>query len=121
MPISLHREATEIDLEFKAAEEVNDAKIDMEGRRDFFLIFKEAVNNAAKYSKCSKATVHVFVENRKLILLVKDNGAGFNVKAADGGNGLGNMQKRTDALNGKLQLTSKEGEGTEVRLTVPLN
>jgi len=114
-------EAKEIDLEFKAGEEVNEAKIDMEGRRDFFLIFKEAVNNAAKYSKCSKAIVHVFVENRKLILLVKDNGVGFDVKAADGGNGLGNMQKRTDALHGKLQLTSKEGEGTEVRLTVPLN
>jgi signal transduction histidine kinase/streptogramin lyase len=114
-------EAKEIDLEFKAAEEVNEAKINMEGRRDFFLIFKEAVNNAAKYSKCSKAIVHVYVENRKLILLVKDNGVGFDAKAADGGNGIGNMQKRTDALNGKLQLTSKEGEGTEVRLTVPLN
>lgn len=114
-------EAKEIDLEFKASDEVNEAKIDMEGRRDFFLIFKEAVNNAAKYSKCSKAIVHVFVENRKLILLVKDNGVGFDVKDADGGNGLGNMQKRTDALHGKLQLTSKEGEGTEVRLTVPLN
>jgi nitrate/nitrite-specific signal transduction histidine kinase len=31
------------------------------------------------------------------------------------------MQKRTDALKGKLQLTSIEGEGTEVMLTVPLN
>ncbi|NCU03352.1 MAG: hypothetical protein GXC73_05135 [Chitinophagaceae bacterium] len=114
-------EAKDIELEFKAGEEVNDAKIDMEGRRDFFLIFKEAVNNAAKYSKCTKATVHVFVEHRTLVLLVKDNGVGFDVKTADSGNGLGNMQKRSDALRGKLLLLSKEGEGTEVRLTVPLN
>lgn len=114
-------EAKNIDLEFKAGDEVNEAKIDMEGRRDFFLIFKEAVNNAAKYSKCSKAVVHVSVEKTKLLLLVKDNGVGFDVKTADGGNGLGNMQKRTDALKGKLQLISRPGEGTEVRLTVPLN
>jgi signal transduction histidine kinase len=114
-------EAKDIELDFKADEEVNEAKIDMEGRRDFFLIFKEAVNNAAKYARCSKAEVRVFVENRKLVLQVKDNGIGFDVKQADGGNGLGNMQKRTDALKGKLQLTSIEGEGTEVMLTVPLN
>jgi signal transduction histidine kinase len=114
-------EAKDIELDFKADEEVNEAKIDMEGRRDFFLIFKEAVNNAAKYARCSKDEVRVFVENRKLVLQVKDNGIGFDVKQADGGNGLGNMQKRTDALKGKLQLTSIEGEGTEVMLTVPLN
>lgn len=114
-------EAKDIDLEFKADEEVNEAKIDMEGRRDFFLIFKEAVNNAAKYSKCSKALVHVSVEKTKLVLRVKDNGIGFDVKSADGGNGLGNMQKRTDALKGSLELISKQGEGTEVVVTVPLN
>lgn len=114
-------EAKDIELDFKADEEVSEAKIDMEGRRDFFLIFKEAVNNAAKYARCTKAEVHVFVENRKLVLRVKDNGIGFDIKGADGGNGLGNMQKRTDALKGKLQLTSIAGEGTEVVLTVPLN
>lgn len=114
-------EAKDIELDFKADEEVNEAKIDMEARRDFFLIFKEAVNNSAKYARCSKAEVRVYVENRKLVLQVKDNGIGFDVKQADGGNGLGNMQKRTDALKGKLQLTSIAGEGTEVMLIVPLN
>jgi signal transduction histidine kinase/streptogramin lyase len=114
-------EAKDIELDFKADEAVNEVKINMEARRDFFLIFKEAVNNAAKYSKCNKATVHVFVEGKKLMLIVKDNGIGFDVKAADSGNGLGNMYKRADALKGKLTLNSKAGEATLVKLTVPLN
>jgi signal transduction histidine kinase/ligand-binding sensor domain-containing protein len=114
-------EAKDIDLEFIADEAVNDAKIDMEARRDFFLIFKEAVNNAAKYSKCDKAIVHVFIQGNKLMLLVKDNGIGFDVKTADSGNGLGNMQKRAVALKGKLEMNSKLGEGTEIKLSVPLN
>lgn len=114
-------EAKDIDLEFKAEEAVNNVNINMEARRDFFLIFKEAVNNAAKYSKCDQATVDIYVDHHKLILQVKDNGIGFNVKAADGGNGLGNMQKRADALKGKIQIQSNPGEGTMVTLTVPLN
>jgi signal transduction histidine kinase/ligand-binding sensor domain-containing protein len=113
-------EAKDIDLEFIADEAVNNVNIDMEARRDFFLIFKEAVNNAAKYSKCNKALVHVFVEGNKLMLLVKDNGIGFDVKAADSGNGLGNMQKRADALKGKLEISSKMGEGAQIKLSVPL-
>ena len=114
-------EAKDIELDFKADEAVSDANIDMEARRDFFLIFKEAVNNAAKYSKCDQATVHVFVEFNRLKLLVKDNGIGFDVETADSGNGLGNMQKRADALKGKLEVKSEIGNGAEVILAVPLN
>lgn len=114
-------EAKEIDLEFKATEEVNEVKLDMEARRDFFLVFKEAVNNAAKYSRCSRAEVDIYIERRQLILQVKDNGTGFDVKTADGGNGLGNMQKRADALRGKLSIQSEAGKGTTVLLNVPLD
>ncbi len=114
-------EAKDIDIDFRAEEEVNDAQIDMEARRDFFLVFKEAVNNAAKYSKCSHAEVNILVDHKKLILTVKDNGIGFNVKTADSGNGLGNMQKRAAAMRGTIHIQSGENAGTTVTLTVPLN
>lgn len=114
-------EAKEIDLSFTVAEEVNEVKLDMEARRDFFLVFKEAVNNAAKYSKCSKAEVEICVVKKQLLFHVKDNGIGFDVKSADGGNGLGNMQKRADALRGKLSIQSETGKGTTVLLNVPLD
>jgi ligand-binding sensor domain-containing protein/two-component sensor histidine kinase len=113
-------EAKEIALHFAVADEVADVKLNMEARRDFFLIFKEALNNAAKYSKAAEVWVAVAIEGRQLSFLIKDNGVGFDVTKADGGNGLGNMQKRADAVNGKIRLTSKVGEGTTVKLTMPV-
>lgn len=113
-------ESKDIELLFHAAPGINDLKLDMEQRRDFFLIFKEAVNNVAKYSKCKKVTIQIGESQGRLALMVKDDGTGFDVNAADSGNGLGNMQKRADALKGRLQVLSKPGEGTQVILNIPV-
>ena len=110
-------ETKDIDFEFKVDEELYDVKLNMEARRDFFLVFKEAVNNAAKYSDASKVTMQVTLQNRRMIMIVKDDGQGFDLAEADG-NGLGNMQKRADNLNGVLTIQSKKGEGTTVKLVL---
>jgi ligand-binding sensor domain-containing protein/two-component sensor histidine kinase len=112
-------EAKDIDIKFTADEKVNDVKLNMEQRRDFFLVFKESINNVAKYSKCKQAIIQIAVRQNRLVLMVKDDGTGFDINTADGGNGLGNMQKRADALKGRLQLQSKQGEGTTVTLNIP--
>ena len=114
-------EAKDIDLEFVVKEEVYDVKLNMEARRDFFLVFKEAINNAAKYSSAQKVCVTVSMKDRRLSLVVKDNGIGFNVKDENNdGNGLGNMQKRTDHMNGRLNIQSKPGAGTTVIIILPI-
>ncbi|MBL0336126.1 MAG: hypothetical protein IPP73_12690 [Chitinophagaceae bacterium] len=86
-------EAKNIELSFRTEDSVHDVKLNMEARRDFFLIFKEAVNNVAKYSQCKQARVHISVHNSRLMLVVEDDGKGFDVQTVDSGNGLGNMQK----------------------------
>lgn len=113
-------EAKDIALHFVVEDDVFNVKLNMEARRDFFLIFKEALNNAAKYSKATEVWVNVSMQNKMLSFTIKDNGSGFDVAKADGGNGLGNMQKRADGMNGKLRIRSAEGEGTEVKLVVPV-
>jgi signal transduction histidine kinase len=112
-------EAKEIDYEFAIDDSVYDVKLDMEARRDFFLIFKEAVNNAAKYSQAKHLEMRLTMQNKKLLLIVKDNGVGFDLAEADG-NGLGNMQKRADQLNGNITIESQKGSGTCVNLTIPV-
>jgi ligand-binding sensor domain-containing protein/two-component sensor histidine kinase len=113
-------EAKEIELDFRVDEAVFDVTLDMEARRDFFLVFKEAINNTAKYSKASMVVVRVGLRNKRLVLLVEDNGIGFDPELADSGNGLGNMRKRADALHGRLQFISKPGEGAHVTLNIPV-
>ncbi len=112
-------EAKEIDFDFIVGEDVKDVKLDMEARRDFFLVFKEAVNNSAKYSNAKKVLIQLTMQNKKLLLVVKDDGAGFDLAEADG-NGLGNMNKRADNMNGNVTIKSAIGEGTMVRLAIPI-
>lgn len=114
-------EAKEIELKFEVDEHVYDEKLNMETRRDFFLVFKEAVNNVAKYSKATKVDIHIHIQGKKLLLMVKDNGIGFDVAAADGGNGLGNMHKRAEAMKGVVRIKSDPGQGTAVTVMIPIS
>lgn len=114
-------EPKDIVISFIVGENIYDLKLNMEMRRDVFLIFKEALNNSAKYSRCTKIEIHITHVNKKLNISIADNGVGFNVNTADSGNGLGNMQKRAETLRGSLIINSVEGEGTNITLTIPIN
>ena len=113
-------EAREIEMTFDVQQEVYDVKLDMEARRDFFLVFKEAVNNAAKYSKADTVNIKIEMKNKKLQFTIHDNGIGFDVAAADSGNGLGNMTKRAEAMQGQLNIISEASKGTKVTLKIPV-
>lgn len=113
-------EAKDIEVVFKVDDKVKDLRLGMESRRDFFLVFKEAVNNVAKYSKARHANIDISVESNRLIMTIKDDGVGFNVEQADSGNGLTNMHKRAESIKGSLLIDSKPGVGTLVRLESPL-
>jgi signal transduction histidine kinase len=103
------------------------ANLEMEKRKNFYLIFKEALNNAFKYSGCSEISVEITNSNRDLELKIKDNGIGFNVqremeenKLTLSGDGLMNMKARAEEMKGDLQVNSIPGEGTEIRLIFPI-
>ncbi len=113
-------EAKEIDVQFNVEEKIFDIKLDMEARRDFFLVFKEAINNAAKYSKACNIIVHITSQSKNLLLTVKDDGIGFDAAKADSGNGLGNMRKRAESMRGTLKFESEAGRGTTVTLKIPI-
>lgn len=114
-------EPKDVEISFEIGENIFDMKLSMETRRDLFLIFKEAINNSAKYSHCTQVKIRLVYENKKLIFSIADNGAGFDTAATDTGNGLGNMQKRTESLHGIIKINSTPGKGTEISLIIPVN
>jgi ligand-binding sensor domain-containing protein/two-component sensor histidine kinase len=114
-------EAKDIDFKFEVEDKIYQVKIPMETRRDLFLIYKEAVNNLAKYAQCNRAFIQFSIKKKKLQMLVQDYGKGFNLKEADEGNGLNNMQKRAEKMGGNLIICSNLGEGTQVILNIPLH
>lgn len=58
----------------------------MESRKNFWLIYKEAVNNAAKYSKAKSITISLAPLHNFIVLIVKDDGVGFDLQQNDSGN-----------------------------------
>ena len=83
---------------------------------NIFFIFKEAVNNAVKYSGGKIVSVFLGRENSHIRLSVKDDGTGFNATRITSSSGLKNMQARAKELNGTLHIRSEAGKGTEVEL-----
>ena len=113
----------DIALNFKSDNGLNSIKLSMEKRKSFFLVYKEALNNAYKYSGAKNVKVEISRVNHSLKLIVEDDGGGFNInedRLKTGGNGLKNMKIRADELNGTFSITSEVGKGTKVSLTVNL-
>lgn len=92
--------------------------ITMTQRRDLYLIFKEAVNNLVKYSGAENAEIKIAVDNKRINMLVKDDGKGFDKNLEKNGNGLSNMQQRAVSAGGTLSVTSSPGKGTKVVLEI---
>jgi len=86
------------------------------------LIFKEAINNAVKYSEATHVRLEAQCQGHELRIILTDNGQGFdksNVVPKGGGNGLGNMQSRALKIRGKLNIESSTSEGTRIIFTGP--
>lgn len=100
-------------------------------RKNFFLIFKEAINNAVKYSECTHVSVWIKHSTNHLYMEISDNGKGFCITRTsegikllfgngNGGNGLRNMQLRAAEMSGTFNLESEPGKGTSVELNFPI-
>jgi two-component system, NarL family, sensor histidine kinase UhpB len=110
-------EPKNISIKFLGAETLNGVSLNAEKRKNLFLIYKEAINNAAKYSEATEVEIAFQQTKQILRLTVADNGKGF--KNTNGqGNGLKNMEARAKAMNAKFELATGEGKGTKIELAM---
>ena len=106
--------------ELSAGPRGENMKLTMEQKKNIYLVFKEAVNNAVKYSGTEKLDVTASIQNKELTLCVKDSGKGFDSSIIKKGNGLDNMQNRAKESGGVLTVQSTENTGTTILLVVPI-
>jgi signal transduction histidine kinase len=93
---------------------------DLPVRRSLFLAVKEALNNAAKHSGASELFLRIYHEGDRVIVIVEDNGCGFDATLPSEGNGLYNMQQRLDEMGGACGIISELGAGCRVEFNMPL-
>jgi len=91
-----------------------------EKRRNFYLIYREALNNILRHSQASQAEMTLRIEPHSVQLELSDNGKGFDTSTESQGNGLRNMQRRAEALGGSLEIRSSPGHGTTLELSFPI-
>jgi len=83
-----------------------------------YRIINEVVNNALRHSEAANINVQLLIDESRLHVSVEDDGKGFDpaIAEAGGGNGLRNIRSRVTSLNGKIEIFTSPGKGTEVNV-----
>ncbi|MBX2923631.1 MAG: tetratricopeptide repeat protein [Chitinophagaceae bacterium] len=111
-------EYAEVVFRFEVNADILNIPMNAAKRKNIFLIFKEAVNNALKYSGCTRIMAGIRKTGTgQLLLFVQDNGKGFDEAVVKKGNGLNNMKERALMTGGNISVESSPGGGTTIALT----
>lgn len=87
---------------------------------NLYRILQEVLQNVNKYATADNIKIELKKKEDRLILIMSDDGIGFNVKTAKKGIGLQNILFRTNECDGIVDIKSKKGEGTRITITVPI-
>lgn len=93
-----------------------------EQERRLFRIIQEALNNVVKYAQADRAVVTLTMEKGQILLLVEDEGIGFDPAAIEPGEekmGLSSMRERAELMGGTIDVDSRPGVGTRIRVEIP--
>ena len=111
-------EVKNIDISFNLDNQINNKHLPQEQRRDFLMIFKEAINNIAKHSEAKKVEINFKKVENSLQLEIKDDGKGFDISEPTNQNGLYNMKSRAELIGGSFDIISEIGKGTTITLKI---
>ena len=107
-----------INFKFNVDESLNEVKLSSLVGINLYRTIQEAVNNALKYANASEMEVNVLNKNKQIKIEIKDNGNGFDINKVNLGNGLQNMKKRIEEINGNISFDSKINEGTLITILI---
>lgn len=98
----------------------------MKGRisRDYELalyrITQELINNVLKHAAAKNVTLQIGIRDELIVLMIEDDGKGFELSEQAEGYGLKNLAARTALMNGKMTIDTAPGRGTSVTIEIPL-
>jgi signal transduction histidine kinase/ligand-binding sensor domain-containing protein len=109
-----------IEYELRVPGTEHDRAITADKRREVFMIFKEAVNNIARHSRCTRANIEFTINGANLEMKLSDDGQGFDLAENSDGNGLASMKRRAASMSGTIEIVSQKGAGTTIILKAPI-
>lgn len=108
---------------YKIAIDISGSPVFMDSSKELLLfrIVQEAINNIIKHAEANVINLHLHYNATMLTMEITDNGKGFCVNGTTFGTGLQNIRKRAALLKGSLIINSLDGNGTQLRVEIPLN
>ena len=86
-----------------------------------YRITQELINNVLKHAEAKYVSLQIGQRDKKIILMIEDDGKGFDVHAHKDGYGLQNLEARTQLMHGIMTIDSQPGKGTSVWIEIPDN
>ena len=99
----------------------DDLKLEEDQASEFFRIFQECLTNVMRHADAKSVSVTLAEEGADLILVVSDDGKGFDESDVSESLGFLGMKERAQVCGGRLDIASSPGAGTTVALRVPLH
>ena len=113
------RTGIRVSLEDAAPEAVKALRVEV--AMALYRIAQEALNNVLKHAHAKNVKIELSTLENQVVLAVRDDGAGFDPSKARGGRwGMTTMRERAETAGGQLSVESAAGQGTCVRVKVPL-
>jgi len=114
------QEQAGIEVQFQALG-ISDQRLPAEIETAFYRIAQESLTNVRRHAHATRAEVVLTQRGHHLVLMVWDNGVGFDPKMAlqSGRLGLTSMRERATMLGGTIWIESNPGEGTTLHVEVP--
>jgi signal transduction histidine kinase len=107
----------QVDLEAQLGAE----RLPTEIETALYRIVQEGLTNVAKHADPTRASVFVTPKNGNVLLVLEDDGSGFDpAKVRNGGLGLEGMRERVELLEGRMTIESSEDAGTTLVVEVPV-
>lgn len=92
-------------------------------RKEYELVLyrltQELINNVLKHAEANYVSLQIGRRDKKIILMIEDDGKGFDIDVHKSGYGLQNLYARTKLMHGSITIDSKPGNGTSVLIEIP--
>jgi two-component system sensor histidine kinase UhpB len=113
--VTKHDLQIELDLQNISEEQIEDRR-----KLTLFRIVQEQLNNIVKHAKATRVLVRLSIEGTNTVLVVADNGVGFDPSSHRKGVGITNIMSRAELFNGKVEIMTAPGDGCTLTVSIPI-
>lgn len=110
----------EVTISLLIDDEINYQSLQKDLQLNLFRILQEQLRNIHKYAQAKTLSITMEMKNNQLILIITDDGIGFDVTTVRKGIGLANIQRRVEMFAGSYRIETAPGKGCQLEIIIPI-